>query len=226
MARRWQEWPVPSRCDESPPVRMTLGAGPSLGSSPLMARIRNSTMPTVAEHRAALDRLGRGRGRSRAAARRSGRAAAARCRDANASISSPTPGAIAPPRKPPPASTTSNVVAVPRSTTIAGAPYRRHAAKALTSRSLPAPPSAPRRLAIGTVSSVASSSSQSAARGQLTQRFSGGRHDAGDDDLERLVRGAGTPERLVDGHLQLERAVRGRRGRAAGRGDPAASTKP
>ena len=47
------------------------------------------------------------------------------------------PGVIAPPRKSPSSPTTSNVVAVPRSTTIAGAPYNSRAAMALASRSGP-----------------------------------------------------------------------------------------
>ncbi len=47
------------------------------------------------------------------------------------------PGAIAPPRYSPRALTASNVVAVPKSTTIAGPPYRATAASAFTTRSVP-----------------------------------------------------------------------------------------
>ena len=48
-----------------------------------------------------------------------------------------TPGAMTPPMKRPSASTTSMLVAVPKSTTITGAPYSAFAATASATRSAP-----------------------------------------------------------------------------------------
>ena len=55
----------------------------------------------------------------------------------NASTEMPMPGAMAPPRKSPSADTAVKVVAVPKSTTMAGPPYFSWTAMALQMRSAP-----------------------------------------------------------------------------------------
>ena len=54
-----------------------------------------------------------------------------------ASLASFTPGQMHPPRNTPPSPTTPNVVAVPKSMKIVGAPYSSYAATAFAIRSLP-----------------------------------------------------------------------------------------
>ena len=82
-------------------------------------------------------------------------------RAASASSPSSRPGAIAPPTYAPSAATQSSVVAVPKSTTTAGVPCSRAAARALTSRSAPTSPGRSTRTASGTVPAAAISSGRS-----------------------------------------------------------------
>ncbi len=114
----------------------------------------------VAEHRAALDRAAVSRPIARSGVRISISAGWA-VPDASDAKPSSSPGAIAPPTKAPSWATQSNVVAVPRSTTIAGAPYRRDAASALASRSAPTSPGRSTRIGSGTVPAPAIRSGRS-----------------------------------------------------------------
>ena len=105
----------------------------------------------VAEDRAALDRARRCPARSPGPALAARPAAAWRSAPRALPGRARGPGAIAPPTNAPSAATQSKVVAVPKSTTTAGVPYSRAAARALTSRSAPTSAGRSTRIAIGTV---------------------------------------------------------------------------